>query len=187
MKFILTLTAMFILFLASGCSSENQAKEIDDSTTTVQDAQPVTADDKEENISSGFVFETQDLKGNNRSSGEYVGKQPYVINFWGTWCPPCRAEIPELVRVYDEYKSKGVEMIGLTVIKGSETPADVIKFTIDKRMNWEMWLVTKSVAQKYEVTAVPTTIFIDKKGEEVNRLIGPQSYETFKAAFESIL
>ncbi len=140
-------------------------------------------------------FTAQDMQGTLRNSSEWIGKQPVVINVWGTWCPPCRREIPELVRLHKEYEQKGVQMIGLTVVR-NETPQHVIEFAQQHDMNWQMLVATQEFAQNYQIFSVPTTIFLDKEGnvvkvkdangQLVDRFVGPRSYEVFKAAFERI-
>jgi len=133
------------------------------------------------------MFAAYDVEGNLHQSSEWIGKQPVVINVWGTWCPPCRREIPELVRLYDEYHKKGVEMLGMAVARG-DTPQKVESFAEQHNMKWVMLMAQNQHLYALGVlTGVPTTIFYDRKGHEVNRFVGPRDYETFKRAFESIL
>ena len=141
-------------------------------------------------------FAAYDLDGNLQQSSQWVGKQPVVLNVWGTWCPPCRREIPDLVKLYKEYAPKGVEMIGLAVVR-NEPPQSVRQFAQEHDMGWEMLLADQNIAMAFGIQAVPTTIFIDRNGnvipvtdgngKTVDRFTGMQSYEVFKAAFEKLL
>jgi thiol-disulfide isomerase/thioredoxin len=143
-----------------------------------------------------FEFSAYDLDGNLRHSSEWIGKQPVVINVWGTWCPPCRREIPELVKLYDEYRSRGVEIIGFTVIQ-RERPSDVQYFAERNNMEWQLLVAEPDLLNRHQIRGVPTTFFLDGSGNVVtvrdadgvlrDRFSGPRSYEVFKAAFESIL
>jgi thiol-disulfide isomerase/thioredoxin len=134
---------------------------------------------------AGTQFTAMDISGQPQNSSQWIGKVPVVINFWGTWCPPCRREIPDLVKLYDEYHGRGVEMIGLAV---KDEPGEVSSFAMKQGMKWVMLMANDEVIQSYDVVnGIPTTIFLDKNGREVTRFIGARSYEDFKPAFEAIL
>jgi thiol-disulfide isomerase/thioredoxin len=129
-------------------------------------------------------FTAVDLSGKQRKSSEWMGKQPVVINFWGTWCPPCRKEIPDLVKVYSEFKGKGVEIVSLAV---NDTPEKVKDYATQAQMDWVMLMGDQDVAQVFGgIRGVPTTIFYDRTGKEVGRFVGGRDYDTFHKAFEMI-
>lgn len=161
--------------LVIGCSSnESETAAAKQSTAAAQTA-----------AAGKNQFQAYDLGGKLRSSGEWIGKQPVVINFWGTWCPPCRREIPDLKTLYAEYSAKGVQMIGLAV---KDEPVTVKVFSEQAGMQWVMLMADYDTLSKFGITGgIPTTIFLDKNGNEVSRVIGAQSYEQFKPRFEAIL
>lgn len=161
-----------ILLSIYGCGSE------------VEPADDAAALALGDSVSSEFLFSAYDIDGTLRSSGDWLGKQPIVLNFWGTWCPPCRKEIPDLVRLYDEFRGKGIEILGLAV---RDNAANVAKFSYENGMNWVMLMGDNAMATRYRLTGVPTTIFVNKQGVEIARFIGPRDYETFKAAFQALL
>ena len=131
------------------------------------------------------AFAANDLDGYLQSSSQWIGKQPVVVNLWGTWCPPCRKEIPDLVRLYEEYQPKGLEIIGLAV---RDTPGQVRDFAQKNSMNWVMLMADNKVAIKLGATAgVPTTIFFNRDGEELGRFVGLRSYQDLKKAFEAAM
>lgn len=146
------------------------------------------------NNNSQYSFSAYDIDGVKRNSSEWMGKQPLVINFWGTWCPPCRKEIPELVKLYKEYKPKGIEIVSLAV---KDSPDKVAEFASKAGMEWIMLIDDRETSTKFRVTGVPSTLFFDRDGNltkvidynglEVERFVGPRPYEVFKEAFESIL
>lgn len=181
MKLTSLILTPLLAFIIIGCSSNNET----DNTTTDQAQEQVATEVSSSQLASDiFVFEAYDTEGTLHQSTEYIGRQPVVINFWGTWCPPCRQEIPELVKLYDEYSPRGIEMISLAV---RNEPEDVISFANEHSMNWIMWMGSNDLAYKYDIKGVPTTIFLDGNGNELFRFIGAQNYNTFKEAFEAVL
>ena len=176
-KIILFLSSLLIIAFLSSCSSDNQKTQTTDQKNNMTQNQST-------DISGDFIFSAYDLNGTLHSSNEWIGKQPVVINFWGTWCPPCRKEIPDLVKIYDEYAPKGVEILGLAV---NDQPNKVSSFAQSNNMKWTMMVADKDLVIRYGISGVPTTIFLDRNGNEIQRFVGPRDYETFKAAFEQIL
>jgi len=153
-------------------TDNNQANNPDVATST-------------ENSGSQFVFTATDIDGNSHSSDEWIGKGPVVVNVWGTWCGPCRKEVPDLVRLYEEYKPQGVEILGFAV---RDTPDKVRKFSEANNMNWVMMMGDQNNLRPFgSIRGVPTTIFIDKDGKELGRYVGARSYDEFKEAFEALL
>lgn len=175
-KLTLLLATLLALFTLLNCGADSESKTDVAKLNTKSATQTKTA------VAS---FSASDLNGTVHQSSEWIGKQPVVINFWGTWCPPCRREIPELVKLYDEYRDKGVEIVSLAV---RDTPEKVDKFTQANNMNWVMLMGDIQILQAMKATrGVPTTIFYDKDGNEKFRFVGARDYNTFKQAFESII
>lgn len=132
-----------------------------------------------------IAFQAYDLEGTLRRSSEWIGEQPVIINIWGTWCPPCRREIPDMVKFYDEYRNKGIEIIGIAV---RDTPQKVRNYANQQDMEWIMLVGDRNtVSSMGNITAVPTTIVLDAEGKEVERWTGPRSYEEFKAIADKLL
>jgi len=176
---------VILMFLATallvGCSSSD-THEADASSTVKQTAGYPQA------AAGGptFEFTATDLEGNLHRSEEWIGKQPVVLNFWGTWCPPCRREIPDLVKVYNEFQDQGVAMLGLTILR-RETPADVQSVADQYGMDWQMLIAKDNLLMKYQITGVPTTFFLDREGKIQQVFVGPRGYSEFKQAFQAIL
>ncbi len=106
-------------------------------------------------------FTLTDLEGNSIILSEYRGKVVF-INFWATWCPPCRAEMPEIEAVYQEYKDKGVVVIGVDILE----PEDVVRQFVEQGgYSWTFVLdTTGAVSDDYKIAAIPTSFFIDGEG-----------------------
>ena len=128
----------------------------------------------------------RDIDGVIHESSEWIGKQPVVINFWGTWCPPCRREIPDLVRAYQEFNPRGVEIISFAL---RDSPGEVRDYAAKANMDWVLLMGgdQKMLADYRFSGGVPTTIFLDRTGKEVGRFIGPRNLAVFRQAFEAIL
>jgi peroxiredoxin len=110
-------------------------------------------------------FKLQALDGKTKTlKDKQFREKVLVIDVWATWCPPCRKEIPELVKLYTEYKSKGVEVIGVATDRDGEEK--VKPFAKDYKINYTTLLDTKSelAGNKLKVRAIPTLFIVDKKG-----------------------
>ncbi len=111
------------------------------------------------------------------------GKHKIVlINFWATWCPTCRQEIPDLIQFYDEYKNK-VTLIGLSV---DESKTDVANFIKMAKINFPIYIADKNLAQHFMVQAIPVT-YVFKNGKYLYRHIGDYSYSQLKADIKELL
>ncbi|HDL03590.1 MAG TPA: TlpA family protein disulfide reductase [candidate division Zixibacteria bacterium] len=127
-----------------------------------------------------------DIDGNTHSFGEYVGQKPLIINFWGTWCPPCKREMPDIKRIYDEYRDRGLEIIGLAV---RSTPEQVKAYTSQFGYDWVMWMADANNAKALGIgSGVPYTVFIDRNGNILNETFtGWRTYDDFKRMVEKII
>ncbi|HEX7713716.1 MAG TPA: TlpA disulfide reductase family protein [Bacillota bacterium] len=108
-------------------------------------------------------FTLTDLNGKKMNLGTAVNRNRItLVNFWATWCPPCRAEIPELVKFYGEYKTKGVALLAVNL---QESPEAVKAFAGKNGMRFPVLLDSSGkVAQVYQVYAIPTTFILDRHG-----------------------
>lgn len=168
-------------FLVYSCSGDNR-----DSSQKAGEQPKGAVAATSQNAQSVPSFAAIDINGAVRQSSEWIGKQPVVLNFWGTWCPPCRHEIPALKQLYSEYRGKGVEILGLA-LDWRDSPESVRKFAAENDMQWQMLMADRDMFADYKGTGVPTTFFLDREGNVVAQFLGPRSYEQFKEAFEAIL
>ncbi len=133
------------------------------------------------NSSQAPDFTVKDLKGREISLSNYSGKVVF-LNFWATWCGPCKAEIPDFIEAYKQYKDKGMEIIGISVDRIS--PKSVLKFAEKYKINYPVVMSTNKIKKDYEPGPyVPTTIIIDQEGKIRHRHIGYMNKETLKDYF----
>jgi thiol-disulfide isomerase/thioredoxin len=117
----------------------------------------------------------KDLSGKTFKLSDYAGKV-VVVNLWATWCGPCRTEIPELIKLSDEYKSRGVELIGLT----NEDPTDsealvkdfVAKQKITYRIGWGDRNLEVGLMQGDVKNVIPQSFVITGDGRVIKHFVG---------------
>lgn len=128
------------------------------------------------------AFSLKDKDGNTVTLESLKGKV-VVLNFWATWCAPCRAEIPDFKNVYTKYKDKGVEIIGVSL---DQKGWKVIRPFLKKwDINYPVLLGGAKIAQAYgNVRSIPTTYIIDRDGMVVDGHIGTMSEKLLIAAFK---
>lgn len=106
-------------------------------------------------------FTLTDLNGNRTSLSDFRGKRVF-INFWATWCPPCREEMPAIELFHQEYKDRDVVVIGVDLYESEE---DVRQYVQDGGYSWIFVIdTTGEVTRDYRVTGIPTSFFLDRDG-----------------------
>ena len=127
---------------------------------------------------SSIIFE--DFEDNEINLSDYKGKL-VIINFWATWCAPCKKEMPSLDRLYQDGNFKNLEIFAVNMeppnkLKTKNFFENIrikkLKIFFDSKLNF---------VKEFKLRGVPTTIFINKKGEEFARIIGEANFidETF--------
>lgn len=120
-------------------------------------------------------FDVPTLDGRTIKLSAYKGKV-LVLDFWATWCPPCRQEIPQLVRIANQLRSKGVEVVGLHIDdQGRSSQQQIRKFIQDFDINYTVGMASNDMFIAYlgeEETAIPQTLVFDRNGKVVAHLIG---------------
>jgi peroxiredoxin len=122
-------------------------------------------------------FSLRDTNGNIYSSAQLAGK-PAVINFFATWCPPCREEIPGFVEVYNKHKEKGFELVGISL--DTDTRENMPGFLMSNKVGYRILFGDLATARAYGgVSSIPTTFFVGKDGEIKNVHVGYMDRDAF--------
>lgn len=118
-------------------------------------------------------FQLQTLDGNTMKLSDLKGKK-VILNFWATWCPPCKAEIPHMQEFYLEQTNDKVEILAVNLTTGEKNQNDVGTFVKDYGLTFPVLLDrTGEVGQTYQTFTIPTSYVIDTKGVIQKKIVGP--------------
>lgn len=125
------------------------------------------------------------LEGDSASIEDFQGRA-VVLNLWGTWCPPCRREIPHLVDLQREIVPRGGTVVGLAVDSGD--PEEIRAFLDGFGADYPIWLArTRDVVRRFQAQGFPTTLIVDREGVIRERFLGPQTEQVLLEALEPYL
>ncbi|MEW6026910.1 MAG: TlpA disulfide reductase family protein [Planctomycetota bacterium] len=171
----LKLINLFIIacVIGLGCGENQDLKPTLPQASKEQDTELKEAPD--------FTLETLDgeLVSLKSASGKVV-----LLDFWASWCPPCRAEMPHIQKLHNEFKDKGVVIYGIN----NEDPVKVKRFLETNKYTLAV-LSDKdsSVATSYDVSGYPTLVIIGKDGRINENLVGYQEEELLRNKIENLL
>ncbi|MFB1050174.1 redoxin domain-containing protein [Paraliobacillus sp. JSM ZJ581] len=133
------------------------------------------------NIAPDFTLET--LSGEKATLSNYRGKK-VMLNFWATWCPPCRAEMPAMQNFFE---GNDVEILAVNLIDTETTEQDVVDFVDSFGLTFSILLDRgNEVALTYGIRPIPTTYMIDTKGVIQKKSFGPLNQEQMEQALENM-
>jgi thiol-disulfide isomerase/thioredoxin len=123
-------------------------------------------------VSNDAVLALKDIAGAEQSLANYRGRV-VVLNFWATWCEPCKEEMPDLSAIQNDYAAFGVQVIGAAGDEATDS-AKVVKFIREFKVNFPVWMgATTEDMERFGVgTVLPATVIIDRTGKIVRREIG---------------
>jgi thiol-disulfide isomerase/thioredoxin len=131
-------------------------------------------------------FSAKDLSGKTWETGS-MGNRVTIIHFWATWCPPCRKEIEYLREIYNDYRGRGLDIIGINV-EGIER-ADLTRFLAGMRVDWpqihERGALQGRLARLFGITRLPGAFIVDQQG--TIRQLHAADARTLREAVESAL
>ena len=130
-------------------------------------------------------FILKDLSQKKVKLTDFKGKV-VILNFFATWCPPCRAEIPELIKLYRLNKEKGLVVLGIS-LDMDLPPQGLTTFVKDLKITYPVLMGTTDLAEKYQVNGVPTTILINREGKAHTRYDGLVPSSRFEKDLSNLL
>ena len=133
-------------------------------------------------------FVLKDLNGNVVKLSDFKTKKVIILNFWATWCGPCRMEIPQLIEFYNQYQGDGVEIVGISVDRGGNAIEKVRKFSSQYNVNYPLLMFSNKVVQDYGgIRAIPTTFVLDRNMKIFKKYQGYRSKEVFEEDIKVLL
>ncbi|GAB4369872.1 MAG: hypothetical protein Kow0042_11820 [Calditrichia bacterium] len=185
MKKLLFLTFILLLSLSlhiQSCSSEEAHSEIQARSPQGDSQKPVKSTARA-NLAPDFVLYNQD--GEKIALSDYKGKV-VIVDFWATWCGPCRMEIPGFVKLRKKYHQKGMEIIGISL---DQPGWQVVKPFMDQyKINYPIVLGNQKVVMDYGgIRGIPTTFIINREGEIVEKVVGYRPDEYFEERIVNLL
>lgn len=139
---------------------------------TMQEAEGAVSPTPEPEKVEAPDFSVKDVEGNSIKLSDFNG-QPVVVNFWASWCPPCKAEMPEFNKVWEELGSEVVFMMVNMTDGRRETEEKAKEYLEEQDYSFPVYFdVNQEAAYGYGVTSLPTTLFIDEEGYLVTGSIG---------------
>ena len=119
-------------------------------------------------------FQLQSLDGQTVSLGNLRGK-PVLINFWATWCPPCRSEMPYMQEIYEEWSDKGLVVLAINTGESSSKVRGFLEshgFSFPVLLDADLLVALRYDVVRYNKLYIPTTFFIDRDGIIQEKVIG---------------
>lgn len=191
MRIILWMT----ILIAIGCGQKEKMKEATRPSEIVNKMMSTDKSKRPDYAIKAPDFTLRTVQGELFKLSENRGKV-IMLNFWGTWCGPCRREIPDFNKLHAKYQKDGLKIVGITITSGSA------KNILDFMNDWDMKYTvltdidnneTQKVTSDYgraigkPITGIPTTLIIDQEGYIVKGYIGPRSEEVFYKDLQPLL
>ncbi|WP_368645412.1 TlpA family protein disulfide reductase [Alkalibacterium putridalgicola] len=165
--------------------SEEELQELMDEIAE-QNAAGETGSMMEYGLNAGNVaydFQLEDMDGNTVQLSDYRGKKVF-LNFWASWCPPCRVEMPHLQEFHEEQDE--VVVLGVNVISSESDPENVPAFIDEFGLTFTNVYAPSEITDLYRVESLPTSYFIGSDGVIYERVVGPVTKDILETKFEMI-
>jgi len=141
-----------------------------------------TRDRQQNTVAADFTL--QDMSGKNVRLSDYKGKV-VLLEFWATWCPPCRESIPGLEKLHKKYKDKGVVVLAVSMDEGGWN--EVKSFIKENGITYSVLKGTEEVAVQYKVRSIPLLLILNKEGIISKRYLGLASDDDLEKDVKAVL
>ncbi len=131
-----------------------------------------------------FDFTLMDMDGKSVNLADYRGKA-VLLNFWATWCPPCKTEIPAFIELQEKYRDRGFVVLGVS----TDDPADALQqFAAQYKINYPVLQGTEAIMDAYgPIWAIPVSVLINRDGTICKKHMGPATKEEFEKDIKALL
>jgi len=181
-----------IILLLIGCGSlsrlvsnvdTDDAEEISEETSESGESES-NETNQERSIYNSPDFTLESLTKESVTLSSLTG-QIVVLNFWATWCPPCREELPDFQAAWEKYKDEGVVFLGISI---DQNRSEVESFIKDSGITYTILLdLSSQVASQYGITAIPTTFILDVDGTVLFSQVGGMTEDQLSSQIEGAL
>lgn len=131
-------------------------------------------------------FELVTLNGETVKLSDYRGKK-VILNFWATWCPPCKAEMPHMQNFYEQNKDNGIEIVAVNLTKMDKGRMEIDKFVKEYGLTFDIPLDEEGdIGMQYQAFTIPTSYIIDTNGKIASKVIGPMDEPTMEGLTNEI-
>ncbi len=131
-------------------------------------------------------FELTTLKGEDMRLSDYRGKA-VILNFWATWCPPCRAEMPHMQTFYENQQDKDVEVVAVNLTTEDRDMTEIKNFVEEFGLSFPIPMdVDGDIGALYQAFSIPTSYIIDREGRILHKIVGPMDEEMMNGFIEEI-
>jgi peroxiredoxin len=125
-------------------------------------------------------FELNTLEGETIKLSDYRGKK-VILNFWATWCPPCKAEMPHMQNFYEDYNDQGVEILAVNLTNMDKGKEEVQKFVDEYGLTFSIPMDEEGFAgTTYQAFTIPTSYILDENGVITKKIVGPMDENMMK-------
>lgn len=188
-KLIIYVFVSVILIFACVKSYESLTKKytMKEISKEIENSEIEENTDIEKTVEKATDFTVIDTNGKKVSLSDYIGK-PVVVNFWATWCGPCKMELPAFDKLCKEYGGQ-VSFMMVNLTDGYQETVDGVKqFVSENEYTFPVFFDTEySASNSYEIYSIPETIFVDKEGNLVKSQIGAMSEEILRKYIEELI
>lgn len=131
-------------------------------------------------------FQLKTLDGKDVQLSDMKGKK-VILNFWATWCPPCKAEMPHMQEFYKEQKGKNVEILAINLTTAEKDPKGIERFVKDYGLTFPILLdSTGEIGDAFQAFTIPTSYLIDTNGIIHKRIVGPMDKDMMTGLINSM-
>jgi thiol-disulfide isomerase/thioredoxin len=163
------------------------AKDLDLSGKVLTIKKLITTEVKPDSPKKAIDF-TFDYDGKEYKFSDITKNKVVFLNFWGTWCGPCRNEIPSIIEIQKELGTKDFIVIGMACERSESEINKVVSFVSTNSINYVNFMRTKEIADYYGgIKFIPSTFLIDKNGIVVDEKVGGNSKEAFMTWIKTVL